>query len=782
LKINEINIAAFGGIKNLKITPESGLNIIYGDNENGKSTVMAFIKMMFYGNGRNLSDIGKNMRKKYTPWDGSPMAGSIDFTHSGRNYRIEREFRKSDNTDRVTLCDLDLGTRTTAPSDLGKQFFGLTATGFERSVFIGQFGFPEGDPEGEIGKKLSNIALTGEESVSFEIVNTRLSKAKTSLMSKSGNAGAYDKNIKAIAELKERYSKAVGINENYRIAKEKLTQAAGEIAVMQKKADELKKKISAEQDVRNAQKLKNLLELKAELDKINEGLMLSDGTVADENYVKMLQFQLAKVGAVKDKIAAKEREIEILLNATSSANREEKEAERDVISKEILALENQRQQNNQSINNAKEQERNLMLELSNPIKMKKKTNPVFLISGGVLVALAVVLAVLLSDLIAAAAVVGIIGIILFVLGFAVRPVDKKALEECKNRLETVNKEISGLSYRQNDIIAEISVKKSKLENIEVLLSGDVTQSENNKVMLAEGKAQVEILKQELTDEGEKLRGLFARYKKDFSEGDIKTAIEKITAGAAKQKETKQQINYILKDVGNISYKEAEEKLKNMSADTDFAENFDALKSEYEDLLSRITEAKTSATAAKVRAEEMLMTAENHEELKKQITKLTRTAQKQSEFCEVLQIAMDVLAESNIEVRRSFGSALEKDAAEILSRLTNGKYAAMSVSKTLDVAVEETDRFGSREVDYLSSGTADQAYLSLRLAISSLMSGEGENLPILMDDALAQYDDQRMKTALQYLAEYGENNQIILFTCHKWLSAEAEKVGATVTEL
>ncbi len=782
MKINEINIAAFGGIKNLKITPQSGLNIIYGDNENGKSTVMAFIKMMFYGNGRNSSDIGKNMRKKYTPWDGSPMAGSIDFTHSGRNYRIEREFRKSDNTDRVTLCDLDLGTRTTAPSDVGKQFFGLTATGFERSVFIGQFGFPEGDPEGEIGKKLSNIALTGEESVSFEIVNTRLSKAKNSLMSKSGNAGAYDKNIKAIADLKERYSKAVGINENYRIAKEKLALAVGEIAEMQKKADELKKKISAEQDVRNAQKLKNLLELKAELDKINEGLQLSDGTVADESYVKMLQFQLAKVGSVKDKISAKEREIEILLNATGSGNREEKEAERDIIHKEIQDLENQRQQNNQSLNDAKEKERNLMLELSNPQKMKKKTNSVFLISGGISVVLAVILAVLLSDIIAVAAAVGIIGIILFILGFAVLPVDKKAIEDCKNRLENVNKEISDFSYRENDIMTEISVKKSKIENINVLLSGDITQSENNKKMLAECQAQVEVLKEEVTAESEKLKGLFVRLKNDFSEDDIKTAIEEIGAGAAKQKEIKQQINYILKDVGNISYAQAEEKLKNLVADTDFSEDFDALKSEYEALHSRITEAKTSATAAKVRAEEMLMTAENHEELKKQITKLTKTAQKQNEFCEVLQIAMDVLAESNIEVRRSFGSALEKDAAEILSRLTGGKYSTMSVSKTLDVAVEETDRFGSREVDYLSSGTADQAYLSLRLAISSLMSGEGESLPILMDDALAQYDDQRMKTALQYLAEYAESNQIILFTCHKWLSAEAEKSGATVTEL
>jgi len=139
--------------------------------------------------------------------------------------------------------------------------------------------------------------------------------------------------------------------------------------------------------------------------------------------------------------------------------------------------------------------------------------------------------------------------------------------------------------------------------------------------------------------------------------------------------------------------------------------------------------------------------------------------------------MEILTEANIEVRRSFGGNLEKKSAEIMSLLTNGKYCSMSVSKAFDIALEEQDRFGSHEIDYLSSGTADQAYLSLRLAISSLLASDGETLPILMDDALAQYDDNRTETALKFLKEYSKDCQIILFTCHSSMQNTAEKAGA-----
>ena len=63
MKINSLYIASFGGIKNLKLDFSDDFNIIYGNNEDGKSTVMAFIKMMFYGSERGGNTLSKNIRK-----------------------------------------------------------------------------------------------------------------------------------------------------------------------------------------------------------------------------------------------------------------------------------------------------------------------------------------------------------------------------------------------------------------------------------------------------------------------------------------------------------------------------------------------------------------------------------------------------------------------------------------------------------------------------------------------------------------------------------------------
>ena len=68
MKIKSLNIASFGGLKNKQIDFGDNFNIVYGNNENGKTTIMNFVKMMFYGTERGSGQISKNLRKKYTPW------------------------------------------------------------------------------------------------------------------------------------------------------------------------------------------------------------------------------------------------------------------------------------------------------------------------------------------------------------------------------------------------------------------------------------------------------------------------------------------------------------------------------------------------------------------------------------------------------------------------------------------------------------------------------------------------------------------------------------------
>ena len=101
MKIDSIYIESFGKFKNYKLDFKDGMNIIYGDNEAGKSTIMAFIEMMFYGRTaqEKSTDVGKSLRKKYAPWDGSAMCGELEFSYGGRSYRIHKVFKKTIKTD-----------------------------------------------------------------------------------------------------------------------------------------------------------------------------------------------------------------------------------------------------------------------------------------------------------------------------------------------------------------------------------------------------------------------------------------------------------------------------------------------------------------------------------------------------------------------------------------------------------------------------------------------------------------------------------------------------------
>ena len=780
MKIKSLNIASFGSLKNKKIDFSDGFNIIYGDNENGKTTIMAFIKMMFYGSERGSSQISKNIRKKYSPWDGSAMAGSIDFTHSGRNYRIEREFRSSNSTDKVTLCDLDLGTRTICESDIGLKFFGISSSGFDRSVFINQFGFPSGDPDGELSNRLSNIALTGDESVSFDTISGRILKAKNALMSKSRTAGIYDKNLKKIDELKVRLEKAISVGETNLLAKEKIASIITEATNKQKRASVLKEKISKEQDIRNLEKIKDLLKLKVRLDELNEQLILKDGSLADESYVKKLEFCYKKLQNIETKIGAKEKEISIIENNLSAlgGSPEQKKAAKTALETEISKKEKTLSIYAEKQKDLSIEENETMLKLTDNSAFKKKFNLPLLIVGIIILVLGIISIAILGSL---GFALSAIGIILAVLGFIIKPIDKNAINDCRNKASSLKRELAETSAEEKKLSTEISALKTKLEVINTALENGEESARKNTEMLNLSKNELSVLKTEFKTENNVLNELFSRSNKTLS-GNIETDIEAFSNFALKQKEIKQQINYILKDIGNISYEEAKEKLREFENGADASDvNFEEIKSEYDKLIAQISELKSDAAAIKARADSTLSHAENPEIIKKELAELYKVTEEQEEFCKTADIALEILNNSYIEVRRSYGSQLEKDSAAILSKLTGDKYGSMSISKSFDIAVEETNAFGSREIDYLSAGTSDQTYLSLRLALSKLISEE-ESLPILMDDVLAQYDDKRTVLALEFLREYSKDNQILFFTCHNDICEKSKTLDANIQNL
>ncbi len=782
MRIKSVNIAAFGGLKNKVIDFSDGFNVVYGDNENGKTTVMSFIKMMFYGSGRASAQITKNARKKYMPWDGSAMAGSIDFELKGKNYRLEREFRSSDSTDKVALCDLDLGTREAVSTDIGIKLLGLTSAAFERSVFIGQMGFPEKDAaaEGEINSKLSNIVTTGDESVSFNTVSARLEKAKNLLMSKSGKAGEYDKNIKRIEELTKRAEESEKIRAEYADFTEHAKQYKADMENDIKKAAELKTKIDSEQDIKNAEKLHEMLKTKEELDSLNEGLKLEGGGFADDAYVKMVELSLNMTKTAEKSFNDKTAEASRLRESLSAAVKPDSESAQQEVLEEREELNEKSEKIKAEIFKKEEEIGKLSDKEGEVLKSRKGVKiPLIAVGAVLLVTAAVAFAVFSSAVFSVASAA--VGLILLILGFLLRPLNKEKIDKFYSDLNRLKAENENLKREREDIFQKTTLLSARLEAINTAVNAGISVTERQRALLSRCEEQAREFKSEFDTKRDALFKLFGRYKRAENIEQIQAELETLTANAAKQKEIKQRINYIVRDLGNISYEEAERKLEALPDYKPDNTDFEALKQEYEGILGLITQKRERLAGSEAKALSRLEVAENPDELNREIVELKKKTSGQAEYCKAADIALEVLRDSFAELRRGYGSALEQKAGEIFSGITGGKYESMQISKSFDISVEKSGVFGGKESAYLSSGAYDQAYLSLRFALSDLIFENTESLPILLDDALTQYDDKRAETALKYLKEYSNDGQIIMFTCHRAIYSSAEKLGAECKE-
>ena len=141
----------------------------------------------------------------------------------------------------------------------------------------------------------------------------------------------------------------------------------------------------------------------------------------------------------------------------------------------------------------------------------------------------------------------------------------------------------------------------------------------------------------------------------------------------------------------------------------------------------------------------------------------------------IDLAHETMADLSSSIRDSFGLYLNKEASQYITGITGGIYDSMSIDENLNVFLNTKAKLVPLE--NVSSGTMDQVYLALRLAAAKLLQGSGSGFPLIFDDSFTQYDDERLKTALEWLASaYG--GQIIIFTCHR---REAQMLRARQVE-
>ena len=193
--IKKADIEGFGKFTNRSFEFGPGFNLIFGKNEDGKTTFMTFLKMLFYsssGKTEKGQDTLKIPRKKYRPWDGTPMAGAVEFETGGLEYRLRKEFLKSEATDKTTIICKSTGENESIvnPNEAGEHFLGMSLGEFERSVFVGGFGGFNSDASADsLAMRISNLSVSGDENISHELIAKRLDDALCELVSKTKKKG-----------------------------------------------------------------------------------------------------------------------------------------------------------------------------------------------------------------------------------------------------------------------------------------------------------------------------------------------------------------------------------------------------------------------------------------------------------------------------------------------------------------------------------------------------------------------------------------------------------------
>ena len=277
--IKKINIISFGGISNKVIELEKGTNVVYGENEAGKSTIQNFIRIWLYGiSSKRSKDLKSNERLKFSPVSGEKIRGELYIENEGREYIIKRSFGLTKKEDTCEILDALTGEEINyiGNNEIGRYFLGVNGSTFMRTLFISQLGVAVNkDREEEMMERATNLLGSGEEKVSIHKAIEKLEATRKSITTtrKSGLLDVARKKMSNLLE--ERY-------EGYRLSEENLHKEQSAINLKEKR--EFLRKELKNLDI--YKKYIKKIKLQKEYEDITEYLKKSEELKKKERYIE----------------------------------------------------------------------------------------------------------------------------------------------------------------------------------------------------------------------------------------------------------------------------------------------------------------------------------------------------------------------------------------------------------------------------------------------------------------------------------------------------------------
>ena len=678
--IKELHPGHFGKFHNVDVELTPGINVIYGKNEAGKSTLHAFVKGMLFGIEKLRGRAGKeDLYVKYQPWD-TPGAyqGSMVLTVDGEDYRIIRSFYKKERSIKIIkestgreLTDAELGVGAIIPK--------LTESIYRNTISIEQL---RAKTEYELAEELKNY-----------ITNLSMSKSKEVDVN-----GA----IQYLLEKKKRLEKQLPDEQIAELSSElkelqdtlkTIDVLSGELTELQKRATFLENKQKEYNRSTNQERMKKVAYYPAIREKFKRFMEMKQAAKDMEDKVEGLGEKTKKQASELDSSST----IEAHLKELGELRQKKQEFE------EELKVKRQ--------------------EIEPLLKQGSK-------SGRVIGAIIVMLGLAISSIpIPFMTIVMrcIIGIAFLVAGISKYIMTATKEEKNKQKLEDIKKEcerqIFSLHSRRHDILLNHRVSN---ESQLMAKYNDVLKNEMEREQAILRKEEYHTAAKQYHEKADELEYEIIDYMKCF--------VGSPEATQECMQELWQEIEEFKEDI-----------IGEMSANE---EEHTSIRTQME----RIRWTLEANTECEVKLEEKQMEYDESCELREALL----------EEIEAISLSIQTLKELSTDIHDSFGSTLNQMLSEIVSSISQGEYSSIVVDEKLNVSVLHRGQYVT--LDRLSAGTMDQIFLALRLSVASLLFPE-ENMPILLDDSFALYDDERTKAALRLLAEE-TNRQVIIFTCHR----------------
>ena len=181
MKINKLKINSYGKIKDKEIDLDEKVNVIYGKNESGKSTLLKFIINSFYGisknkNGKEYSDF-----EKYKPWDTEDFSGKVEYElDDGEKFEVFRNFRKK-NPQIFNENKEDISKQFNIDKSKGNEFF-YEQTKMDEKLFLSTIVVNQEETrlqkndQNILIQKIANLVGTGDDNVSYKRAVDRINR------------------------------------------------------------------------------------------------------------------------------------------------------------------------------------------------------------------------------------------------------------------------------------------------------------------------------------------------------------------------------------------------------------------------------------------------------------------------------------------------------------------------------------------------------------------------------------------------------------------------------